>query len=130
MIRKSVLLAAVFLALLVSVGPGAEHTKDTLETVKKAVAEKKAILLDVREQSEWDAGHLRDAQLLPLSRLQESNAQALARVLNKDKIIYCHCRSGVRSLRATEILLKLGYDVRALKPGYQDLLKAGFPGGK
>ena len=43
-----------------------EHTKDSLDTVKKALAAKKAVLLDVREKSEWDAGHLKDARLLPL----------------------------------------------------------------
>jgi rhodanese-related sulfurtransferase len=107
---------------------GAEHTKDSLDTVKKAVAEEKAILLDVREKGEWDDGHLRDARLLPLSLLQEEiKAEELARVLPKGKVVYCHCASGQRCLKAAEVLQKQGYDVRPLKPGYQDLLKAGFP---
>lgn len=123
-----VLLVSVLLLLFGRAAWGVEHTKDSLDTVRKAVTEKKAILLDVREQSEWDDGHLRDAQLLPLSRLEGSDAQTLAKALTKGQVIYCHCRSGIRSLRAAEILNKHGYDVRALKPGYQDLLKAGFPG--
>jgi rhodanese-related sulfurtransferase len=48
----------------------------------------------------------------------------------KDKIIYCHCRSGRRCLTAADILKKQGYDVRPLKAGYEDLLKAGFPQAK
>ena len=31
-----------------------------------------------------------------------------------------------RSLKAADVLLKLGYDVRPLKPGYEDLVKSGF----
>ncbi len=105
----------------------ADHTKDTLPDVKKAVADGKAVLLDVREKSEWDDGHLKDAKLLPLSVLKDgAKAENVARIVPKDKIVYCHCGSGVRCLKAADELKKLGYDVRPLKPGYKELLKAGF----
>jgi rhodanese-related sulfurtransferase len=105
----------------------AEHTKDTTDMVKQAVTEGKAVLLDVREQAEWDAGHLKDARLLPLSVLQAgAKAEEVARVAPRSTIVYCHCASGVRCLKAADELKKLGYDVRPLKPGYRDLLKAGF----
>jgi|SRR5579871_946812 len=105
----------------------AEHTKDSLDTVKKAVADDKAVLLDVREKAEWDNGHLRDAKFVALSALRRGvTAEELARVVPKDKIIYCHCASGRRCLQAADILKKSGYDVRPLKPGYKDLLKSGF----
>ena len=48
-------------------------------------------------------------------------------MLPKDKPIYCHCAAGVRVLPAADILQKHGYDARPLKPGYKDLLRAGFP---
>lgn len=105
----------------------ADHTKDMTDTVKKAVADGKAVLLDVREKSEWDDGHLKDAKLLPLSALQAgAKAEDVAKIAPKDKIVYLHCGSGVRCLKAADALKKLGYDVRPLKPGYMDLLKAGF----
>mgnify|MGYP002784844785 CR=1 FL=1 len=104
-----------------------EHTKDSLDTVKKALAAKKAVLLDVREKSEWDAGHLKDARLLPLSELQDGLPKNLASILGKDKAVYLHCGSGKRVLKAAEILRKEGYDVRPLKDGYSSLLKSGFP---
>jgi rhodanese-related sulfurtransferase len=113
------------LAALAGSTAAAEHTKDTPADVKKAIKDKKAILLDVREQSEWDEGHLKDAKLLPLSKLKKADAKDLD--LPKDKVIYTHCRAGSRSLQAAELLQKLGFDVRALKPGYKDLLDAGFP---
>jgi rhodanese-related sulfurtransferase len=117
--------AALSLAVLAASIAVADHTKDTPTDVKKAIEDKKAILLDVREQSEWDEGHLKDAKLLPLSKLKKAEAKDLD--LPKDKVIYTHCRAGSRALQAAELLQKLGYDVRALKPGFQDLLDAGFP---
>lgn len=113
------------LFLLPGLAAGADFTKDTPADVKKALEAKKAVLLDVREQSEWDDGHLKDAMLLPLSKLKKADAKDLD--LPKDKAIYCHCRAGSRALQAAELLQKLGYEVRALKPGYKDLLDAGFP---
>jgi len=131
--RISILFGAmVVVAGLMTTARAAEHTKDTTETVKNAVAADRAVLLDVREQSEWDDGNLKDAKLLPLSVLKAgAKAEDVAKIIPKDKIVYCHCGSGVRCLKAADELKKLGYDVRPLKPGYADLLKAGFaPAGK
>ena len=112
---------------LMSPTSAAEHTKDSTDAVKKAVADDKAVLLDVREKSEWDDGHLKDAKLLPLSVLKAgAKAEDVAKIIPKDKVVYCHCGSGVRCLKAADELKKLGYDVRPLKDGYKDLLKAGF----
>ena len=52
----------------------AGHTVDPLEVIKSSVENKSAVLLDVREQAEWDAGHLADAQFIPLSQLKESSS--------------------------------------------------------
>ena len=123
--------SCLFLAVALAIGfalvaPAEEHTKDSLATVKETLGTKKAVLIDVREKQEWDRGHLRDAKLLPLSGLKDES-KVLQMVLPKDKAVYVHCRSGVRCLQAAEILRKQGYDARALKEGYQDLLQAGFP---
>lgn len=105
----------------------AGHTKDSMEKVKTGLRNKKAILLDVREQDEWDDGHLKSARLLPLSKLKEGiPAPDLARLLPKDKTIYAHCASGRRVLEAADILHQAGYHVEPLKSGYTELLKAGF----
>jgi rhodanese-related sulfurtransferase len=115
------------LAITAAYSVADEHTKDTPADVKKAIENKSAILIDVREQSEWDEGHLKDARLVPLSKLKKDEAKALIKDLPKDMVIYCHCKSGIRSLDAAEILQKLGFRVKPLKPGYKDLLDAGFP---
>ena len=127
--RVSILFSAMIvnMAVLVPTASAADHTKDTTDMVKKAIADDKAVLLDVREKSEWDDGHLKDAKLLPLSVLQAGvKVEDVAKIVPKDKLVYCHCGSGVRCLKAADALKKLGYDVRPLKPGYMDLVKAGF----
>ena len=103
------------------------HTKDSLETVKKNVEAGKAQLVDVREQREWDVGHVKGAVHLPKSKLEtDAGLAELVKKLDKKKIIYTHCGGGRRALACGEILKKEGFDVRPLKPGYQPLLEAGF----
>jgi len=129
------LLAAVVVALLYAGVVHSQeplmHTKDTLDDVKKNVAAGKALIVDVREKIEWDAGHLKDAKFVPQSKLKvEAELAALLKDLPKDKVIYTHCRAGGRAVTCGEILKKQGYDVRPLKPGYDDLIKAGFEKAK
>lgn len=125
----ALLLAAAVLAPAATFA--VEHTQDSLVTVQRGVAEKKAVLVDVREKKEWEDGHLRDARLLPLSTLERGvGKEDLARVIPQDKVIYLHCALGGRCLQAAAILKKQGYDVRPLKLGFDALLDAGFPGAK
>lgn len=108
-----------------------EHTTDSLDTVRGRIEEKKAVLVDVRDLVEWNAGHIKNAKHLPWRELQDKlKEEDVAKKISKDLIIYTHCAVGYRSLRAAKILKKYGYDVRALKPGYDDLVKAGFPSEK
>jgi rhodanese-related sulfurtransferase len=104
-----------------------ENTKDSLAVVKKNVTEKKAVLVDVREKKEWDAGHIEGSVLLPLSALQKGASKvALAKQLPEDRILYTFCVVGKRAISGGTILEKYGYEVRALKPGYKELVRAGF----
>lgn len=113
-------------------GGGVTHTKETPEAIRQAVAAGKAVLVDVREKKEWDAGHLKQARLVPLSDLKNKKGSlaALLKDLPKDTPVYCHCASGRRVLVAAEIMRKMGYDAHAVKEGYKDLLKKGFKKAK
>ena len=103
------------------------HTTDTLGTVKENVKSGKAVIVDVREQSEWDESHLKGAIHIPKSKLEvATEVEALLKKVPKDKVIYTHCRAGRRALACGEILKEHGYDVRPLKPGIQELLDAGL----
>lgn len=108
-----------------------DHTSDTLEAVKKGLADKKAVLIDVRELEEWNNGHLVDALLLPLSELKAGvPAEKLKKLLPTDKVIYLHCAAGGRCLKAADLLKAAGYETRPLRDGYKDLIKAGFLKGQ
>jgi phage shock protein E len=111
------------------------HTKDTLDMVKANLSRKDAVLVDVREKGEWDAGHLEGAVFLPLSWLRaerdgEKFGGKLGEKLPAKKVLYLHCRSGGRVLPAAGILRKAGYEVRPLKAGFEELVKAGFAESK
>ena len=130
--RRIALASWMIVALAMPVFAAApKHTKDSLDTVQKNLKEEKAVLFDVREQTEWDAGHLDAAILVPLSELREKAddtqfAKDLAKQVDEKKIVYCHCRSGGRVIPASAILKKLGYDVRPLKWGFAALVEEGF----
>jgi molybdopterin/thiamine biosynthesis adenylyltransferase/rhodanese-related sulfurtransferase len=63
-------------------------------------------VIDVREQSEWDAGHVADATLLPLRELPKRIAQVEP---DLDAPILVHCAVGARSARAADWLAQRGY---------------------
>ncbi|MCA9211635.1 MAG: rhodanese-like domain-containing protein [Planctomycetales bacterium] len=84
-----------------------------------------AILLDVREQDEWTAGHLEHAKLLCLSALQEMTS-AEQTGLSADKPIFSHCRAGVRSVYAAAFLRRLGIECEPLQQGFEELLALGL----
>lgn len=71
-----------------------------------------AIMVDVRQESEWDAGHAPMASLIPLAELPDHLDE-----LPRDRLIICACRSGGRSLRAATFLQQEGFDAVNLSGG-------------
>lgn len=138
MIRLNAILLTCVVAAFAALSPSVygkdsdalEFTKDSLSQVKSNVAEGKAILVDVRDIVEWNAGHVRDAIHLPWRDLQGKKNDQLIDKLPKDKIVYTYCAVGYRSSRAGKIIAKHKFDVRPLKPGFEDLVNAGFEAEK
>ena len=64
------------------------------------------VILDVREQDEYDAGHIPGAVLLSYTQIEEKAEELLP---DKDQLILVYCRSGRRSKIAAEALVELGY---------------------
>ena len=64
------------------------------------------IILDVREQYEYDEGHIPGAILIPYGEIADRAEKELP---DKDQLILVYCRSGRRSKIAAEELVKLGY---------------------
>jgi rhodanese-related sulfurtransferase len=108
-----------------------EFAKDSLAIVKQNVTRGKAVLVDVRSEEEWKQGHLEGAVFLPVTSLRKGgDPKLIAKKLPKDKIVYTFCVVGMRAKAAAYELGKQGYKVRALKPGYEDLVKSGFKKAK
>lgn len=70
------------------------------------------VLLDVREQAEWDAGHIEGAVHIPMTELNTRQGEIPA-----DRPIVCVCRSGQRSAMVTQALVGAGYDAHNLEGG-------------
>lgn len=62
-------------------------------------------LLDVREKSEWDAGHIEGAKHIPLGSLNADTTKDIP----KDKPVYIYCRSGRRAESAEAMMKVLGF---------------------
>lgn len=88
-------------------GENAMYEQITAEEAKKIIdSGEEHIILDVREQDEFDAGHIPGAILLPYTEIESKAEDVLP---DKDKQILVYCRSGRRSKIAAEALVKLGY---------------------
>ncbi len=83
-----------------------------------ALATEGALLLDVREPEEWDAGHISGAVHMPLGSLDVASVPA-------DRVVVAVCRSGNRSGKAAAVLADAGIDVRNLAGGMKAWVAAG-----
>ncbi len=86
---------------------GAVYVNITAEEAKQIMdSEEGYIILDVREQDEYDAGHIPGAILIPYTQIEAKAEEVLT---EKDQLILVYCRSGRRSKIAAEALAELGY---------------------
>ncbi|MDD5390529.1 MAG: rhodanese-like domain-containing protein [Gallionellaceae bacterium] len=84
-----------------------------------------ALLLDVREQSEWSDGHIAKARHIPLGKLKDRLSELEK---YKGKPIIAVCRSGNRSGSACGTLKKAGFEnLHNLAGGMQAWEQAGLP---
>lgn len=81
-----------------------------------------AVVLDVREPSEWAEGHVPDATLIPLGELARRASE-----LPHDGTIVVICRSGNRSAQGRDILLAAGYEATSVDGGMTAWRAAGLP---
>ena len=88
-------------------GEKAMYEQITAEEAKKIMdSGEEHIILDTREQDEFDEGHIPGAILIPYTEIENKAKEMLP---DKDKLILVYCRSGRRSKIAAESLAKLGY---------------------
>ena len=86
---------------------GAVYVNITAEEAKEIMDSQEGYrILDVREQEEYDAGHIPGAILIPYTQINEKANEMLP---DKNQLILVYCRSGRRSKIASEALVELGY---------------------
>lgn len=83
-----------------------EYKKITAAQAKALMDAGNVIVLDVRTQSEFDQGHIKDAVLLPNTDVAARAATVLP---DKNAKILVYCRSGNRSASASKELIAMGY---------------------
>ena len=81
-----------------------------------------AVLLDVREPDEWEAGHAPAAVHVPMAQVQARSGELAA-----DRRIVAVCRSGGRSAAVTEALLAWGFDAVNVAGGMRAWEAAQLP---
>ena len=85
------------------------YQKITPQQAKVRMAEAGVIVLDVRMQQEYDAGHIANAVLLPLPLIEAGDTAVAKALPDKDAEILVYCRSGQRSAIAANALINMGY---------------------
>jgi rhodanese-related sulfurtransferase len=82
-------------------------------------------LVDVREESEWDKGHITNAIYIGKGVIERDIEK---KIDNTDAEIILYCGGGFRSALAADNLQKMGYGkVSSMDGGYSGWIKAGYP---
>ena len=107
--RTILLLFSVLLLLTGCAGKAADgsYRQISQEEAKEMMDTRDVVILDVREQDEYDSGHIPGAVLLPVGAIDEGTAAEV--IPGKDSVVLVYCRSGNRSKTASSTLADLGY---------------------
>lgn len=98
----------------------------TIEQLRaRLAANPSAVLVDVREDSEWQAGHAEQAQHLGKGILERDLEK---RFPDPNTEIIMYCGGGFRSALSCDAAQRMGYrNVASLIGGYKGLVAAGWP---
>ena len=95
---------------------------DAARARKLLAEEEGAVLVDIREPSEWETGWIEGALKVPMSQLSDQLEE------HRDRPLVIYCAHGNRSLRVADALAEAGYDdAVSLAGGIVAWEHAGFP---
>ncbi len=99
-------------------------TEVSVATAKQLLAAGNIVLVDTREESEFAAGYIENALLLPRGVL-EFKLGNTPELSDKNKAVLLYCRSGNRSTLAAKAMQQLGYtNVLSMAGGYEAWIKS------
>ena len=99
------------------------YDRISVDTAKQMIDKGGVLVVDVREQAEWDRGHIPDALHIPLGELLNRPRD----LLKQDNIIFV-CAEGVRSAVACEVAAAIGRkQLYNLEGGTVAWGKQGYP---
>ena len=107
------MISAVLIILLLFTGCGGNSMEQnsyqqiTQDVAKEMMDTQEVLILDVREQHEYDSGHIPGAVLLPVGTITKDTAADM--IDDLDTVVLVYCRSGNRSKTASQTLVDLGY---------------------
>jgi rhodanese-related sulfurtransferase len=97
----------------------------TADETRRRIESGRAKVIDVREESEWAAGHVQGAEYLGRGVLERDIE---LRVPDKNAELILYCGGGFRSALATDNLQKMGYtNVFSMAGGWRGWKENGFP---
>ncbi len=100
----------------------AQYTDVSIQQAKEMIDRGDVLILDVRTQEEYDAGHIKNSTLIPVQVLDKRLNE-----LPRDKKILVYCKAGGRSAQASEILVNNGFkEIYNMKGGITDWTNAGY----
>ncbi len=94
-------------------------TEVTIEELADVI-DRGGFVLDVREQDEWDQGHVPNAHHIPMNEVPENLDR-----LDDGARIFVICRSGRRSMNVANLLEAQGYDVVSVAGGTDGWAESG-----
>lgn len=98
---------------------------DIAQYQKMVASHEPHVLIDTREDSEWAAGHAKDAMHLGKGIIERDIE---AKVPQKDATLVLYCGGGFRSALVADTLLKMGYTKPiSLDGGWRAYVNAGLP---
>jgi rhodanese-related sulfurtransferase len=116
--------ATKFLALVNDAKKRVQET-NVADVKRRLDAGEKLVLVDVREESEWNRGHLPGAVHLGKGIIERDIEQ---RVPDTNTKLILYCGGGFRSALSADNLQKMGYsNVESMDGGWKGWLESGFP---
>ena len=97
----------------------------SVDETRRQLEARKAMVIDIREESEWANGHIRGAEYLGRGILERDIE---SRVQDKSAELILYCGGGFRSALAADNLQKMGYsNVASMAGGWREWQAKGLP---